>query len=582
VRYLLDLDEETSLDTHVVATVQDALLDSDEPLRDHLSELEADARVASIELRPLADADQSELVERLLRLEPSLAAEVVERSGGNPMFAVETVGDWVMQDLLEASPQGFRRRHEAAADLPDDLSHLWRQRLEHFLGAFLDTLPAKGRPDARATLEIAAVLGGDVALEEWNAVCRREALPTIDQLLDTLFEHGLARRTEGGFSFTSQMLVDVLEESARDRGRCRRYHESCAKALEAMYPAHTRGLQRRLGEHFAAAGEVDCAFDALRLAVEEARDFGDHDQAHALVQRRERLADSVGLNADDRRRVQNWLLREKIDVRQGNFDVAAKRAEKALEVAIRCGYAYEEGFALVEKGVLLSHAGERDESLDCYRRATAIFERLGARDRLARALGELSVGFQANGQRDESIEAMLRATQLFEQDENLSMFAQCQVHLGNMYAACGDFQKANRCLERGLRITEQTGNQRMLGECYFYWGEFLRLKGDLEGARRCFTKSAAIYEPIDRHNPYLAKLGAAVTDAQLENFADAEASFERLLAQFAKTGQSHYTCFALAGLTGCAAYRHDWAAWDRYSQRLDEQLSSVRVVDPAF
>ncbi|MFP4600394.1 MAG: serine/threonine-protein kinase PknK [Persicimonas sp.] len=586
VRHLLDTDADDALPAQVVATVQETSVDADARLCSLLDGLDSDARVASHTLGALAEADQSELVERLLRLDPALAAEVVARSGGNPMFAVETVGDWIMQDLLEPGPTGFRRRDETPADLPDDLNHLWRRRLDHFLDAFLDTLPAEARPGARMRLEIAAVLGGDVALEEWTEVCRREAvpqnIPQAERLLDALFEHGLARRTEGGWSLTSQVLVDVLEESARSEGRWRGYHQSCAETLEAMYPAHTRGLQRRLGEHFAAAGEDDRAFEALRLAIEQARDFGDHDQARALVQKRERLTEAAGLSADDRRRVQNWLLREKIDVRDGDFDVAAERVARALEVATRCGYTYEEGFALVEKGVLLSHTGERDDSLDCYRRATAIFEKLGHRDRLARALGELSVGYQANGQRQEAVAAMLRAAELFEQDANRSMLAQCQVHLGNLYAALGDFDQADHYLERALDITQKTGNQRLLGECYFYWGEVYRLKGELESARRCFLKSAAIYEPIDRHNPFLARLGAAIAEVQLENFARAEALFERLLRHFTHTGQTHYTCFALAGLTACAAHRHDWPAWDRHTHHLDEQLDSARVVDPAL
>ncbi|QDG49674.1 tetratricopeptide repeat protein [Persicimonas caeni] len=574
VRHVLDLAAEEAIQAHVIATVQDEAIEGDAALQDNLKNLEQNDRVASCRLGPLAEADQAELVGRLLRLDPALATEVVVRSGGNPMFAVETVGDWIMQDLLEPGAEGFRRREAQKASLPQNLEQVWEQRLAHFLDRFF----AQSRGAARTRLEIAAVLGGDVSMDEWQAICRLEAVPTVDRLLDALFEHGLARRTDEGWSLASQVLVKVLQ----DTPRLREHHLRCAEALEAMYPARTRGLQRRLGEHFAAAGEVDRALEALKLAVTDAIDFGDLDNARTVLEMREHLTEAAGLADDDRRRVQNWLLREKLELKEGNFEAASKLAQEALEVATRCGYVYERGFALTERGVLLSHTGERAESLECYQKAAAIFEQLGERNRLARALGELAVGYQANGDIDEAIASMLRAAKLFEEDGNLSMLAQCQVHLGGFFAGIDDFDRAEESLERAQQLTEQLGNQRLLGECYFYRGEVHRVRGELQEARRCFLNSVAAYQPIDRYNPMLARLGVAVAELQLENYARAEALYERLLRQFRDAGVTHYECFALLGLACCAAHRHDWQTWDKLTQKLEERLSSARIVDHAL
>jgi tetratricopeptide (TPR) repeat protein len=297
---------------------------------------------------------------------------------------------------------------------------------------------------------------------------------------------------------------------------------------------------------------------------------------------RDHLTEAAGLADDDRRRVQNWLLREKLEIKEGNFEAASALAKEALEVATRCGYAYERGFALTERGVLLSHTGERAESLECYQRAAAIFEQLGERNRLARALGELAVGYQANGDIDEAIASMLRAAKLFEEDGNLSMLAQCEVHLGGFFAGIDDFDRAEASLERAQQITEQLGNQRLLGECHFYRGEVHRVRGELQEARRCFLNSVAAYQPIDRYNPMLARLGVAVAELQLENYARAEALYERLLRQFRDAGVTHYECFALLGLACCAAHRHDWQTWDNLTQQLEERLSSARIVDHAL
>ncbi len=576
VRHLLDEDLEAGI--HLVATVRDDAVATNEALRAHLEALADDDRVATCALGPLSDAHQRELVERLLYLDAGLAGEVVARSAGNPMFAVQTVGDWVMQEMLELGPDGFRRRDEHVASLPDDLHHVWRQRLEHFLSQ----QPGEQRDALRDHLEIAAALGGDVTLKEWYAACARAGSRPAAGALDALIEHGLARRNDGGWAFASRFVVDVLERSARRRQRWAAHHRACADALVDLYPERTRGLQRRLGEHYISAGQTARAFEALYEAFEEARDFGELDQASEILRRRERLADEEGLDDEHVCRVQNWLLREKLDVRQSDFDTANAHVERALDVASRHGYDRERAVALVERGVLLSHAGEREASIDAYQQATAIFERLGLRDRLARALGELGVGFYANANYDEGIAALQWASDLFEQDDNLSLVAQCHVYLGNIHAAKKDFAAAKRCIDRAIELTEQSGNQRLLGECHFYAGEVARLEGDTATARRRFLQSVAVYQPIDEHSTNLARMGVAITEVQLEQYARAEALFERLLRHFSRRGQTHYACFTLLGLLCCAAYRHDWPTWDDHARQLETQLATARLVDHAF
>ena len=47
------------------------------------------------------------LVEELLRLDPGLAARVAERTDGNPLFAVQRVGDWVERGVLVPTARGL-------------------------------------------------------------------------------------------------------------------------------------------------------------------------------------------------------------------------------------------------------------------------------------------------------------------------------------------------------------------------------------------------------------------------------------------------------------------------------------------
>ena len=63
-----------------------------------------------IELAPFSQQEQGQLVEELLSLDGDLAAQVVERTGGNPLFAVHLVGEWVRCGVFQVGAIGFALR----------------------------------------------------------------------------------------------------------------------------------------------------------------------------------------------------------------------------------------------------------------------------------------------------------------------------------------------------------------------------------------------------------------------------------------------------------------------------------------
>src|SRR5690606_27502730 len=110
---------------------------------------------------PLPRDDHARLIQVMVPLEGTLAAELVERTAGNPMHAVEVVRGWVAADRLVPGEGGFvlSGPEPAVAPLPE----VWRDRLKRLFQG----LP----PGARPLLERAAALGANVDEEEWQRVC---------------------------------------------------------------------------------------------------------------------------------------------------------------------------------------------------------------------------------------------------------------------------------------------------------------------------------------------------------------------------------------------------------------------------
>src|SRR5262249_30769988 len=121
------------------------------------------AETVTIDVGPLPVDRRSELVRELLGLDAALAARVEEKTAGNPLFAVQLVGDWVHRRWLVPGPDGFELVPDARVEIPDDLHGVWAARVTRLLAA--------RAPEEAVALEVAAMLGNEVDGEEWLAAC---------------------------------------------------------------------------------------------------------------------------------------------------------------------------------------------------------------------------------------------------------------------------------------------------------------------------------------------------------------------------------------------------------------------------
>ena len=257
----------------LVLTVRDEALATQEIETQHLARLLNHPDTLTLPLRPLGRVERARLVQELLGLEPALGAAVEERSGGNPLFAVQLVGDWVGRGVLVPGDHGFELARGQSLNIPEDLTAVWSERIQRLL----DTLPRS----ARWMLERAAVLGAEVDADEWIRVCddpegrRRDAFTaneahtaTRKALLERLLQSRLAEATEAGWVFGHGLLQETLRTQARQHGRWREHHRAAARLLE---PDPRDETAERLGRHLLEAFEIDRAIDPLLRGIRHRR-----------------------------------------------------------------------------------------------------------------------------------------------------------------------------------------------------------------------------------------------------------------------------------------------------------------------
>ncbi|MDG1481068.1 MAG: protein kinase, partial [Myxococcota bacterium] len=235
--------------------------------RAHLAALAKRPGTLRLSVGPLPSAAHARLIQHILGLDPTLAATLQAHTAGNPLFAVQLVGDWVAGGALVEGPAGLRLV-EGGPLLPADLQAVWSHRLARLLD---------GRPsdDTRA-LELAAVLGDRVDAREWRTVCLRAGCSPTPDLIEALLEERLVTSTDPllGFAFVHRLLRQSLLEDLHMSGRWAIHHRDCAEAL--LDP-------ERRGRHRLEAGEPQAAIPDLLDTADRALALGEVRRAQVAL-----------------------------------------------------------------------------------------------------------------------------------------------------------------------------------------------------------------------------------------------------------------------------------------------------------
>ena len=208
----------------------------------------------------LAPLDREDLVQLALAaagstvLPPGVVDDLVERSGGNPLF---------LQELVNGTVTG------SLTDVPESI--------EAVVTATIDTLPARDR----SLLRHAAVLGGHVPL--------RILAPMVDEPLDRValalrrLSHFLVDQGDGSVRFQHILLRDVAYEGLPYRIR-RKLHARAGDILEGS-TEHPESMSELLSIHYDRADQPAKSWRYSRVAGERAQRNGASVEAAAFYQR---------------------------------------------------------------------------------------------------------------------------------------------------------------------------------------------------------------------------------------------------------------------------------------------------------
>ncbi len=572
--YLLEHGQDGDFPVLVIVTVRPDLASEHAHLAQRLDEVLAHQGAQSLELGPLAADDHRQLVRTMLALDDALSSEVARRTQGNPLFAIQLVGDWVDRGLLEVGRRGFVLGDGAQAAVPDDIYAMWHQRIDSLLEHF----EPRRREEVQRALELAAVLGLDVATREWRTLCEMDGIEPPDGLIDALCALRLAYTAADGWSFAHGMLAESLHRASREAGRWQRDHRLCARMLAETYAEGARGVNERRAMHLIAAGEQEGALAPLLAAAREALRAGDYDLALRLLDEHEAVSGRVKLSPKDRRVAENQCVRARVIIERGSEDDALSIAQWVELVAREQGWPTLHCEALLIRATALRRHGKLRESLQLNREASQV---VSPDDAASCGRVWASEGFTHTrlGEHAEAMACFERAIAAATRAGDARLTQRCLVNLVFINIQQGQWDEARRSVERTQELLAGARTPAVEAHCWNARGEIARFHGRWKEARLNYRRAAGIWGSIGHLNAYVARCNLAMVELADARFSDARAALSEVRPAYAGHGYEVGLPLVDLGLTACAAASGDWAAFDEHLARAQRLLDKTGRID---
>ncbi len=548
----------------VIATVRDEAL-ADRPLEaEQLAALEATPGASTLKLGPLSAAERADLVRGLLGLEGRLAARLEERCGGNPLFAVQAVGDWVHRRLLVPGGAGFRLAEGARVQLPDSLHAVWSARLEA-------ASPGGGRSGEGR--ELAAALGEQVSWSEWAAGCARVGLTAEPELVDRLASRGLARWLDAGrgWAFAHGMLRQCLQRRARESGRWERLNLACAEALGPDATAD------RIGQHLLEGGRPRQALAPLLEGAEALRESGDHGRALDLLERREQAVERSDIEPDGPERMEGLLARATTQRLRGELDEAGRLAAEVTRRARASGRETLIARALLEAGHGAAVRGELPEALSRLQEAERLADQLGDGPLAARCASARGLALSTSGRLDEAERALQRGLAAWQPGDPPRVAASALLGLARVATQRGDPDAAQAFAGRGRSLARSHGMRYVEALFANELGETARARGDLDAAVEAYAAAARGFEAAGSAGGLVPACNLVIVQVMRRRWRRARREIEDLLPRL----RDRTTLLAVAHVASlpCAAAEGDWRGFDRTWDEAVRALELSGLVD---
>ena len=525
---------------------------NDAPAEGNLRVLAEHPRAHAIPIGVLDDATMGRAMVSLLPLSPATVDRLVAQAAGNPMFAVQLVGEAAARRQLRSADVGFHL--DADASLPADTTELWQRRLEAVGGA-------------HPTVVIGALLGDQVDRAEWLAACRAAGYALDGSGLHALAAAGLVIEYDAGWRFAHAGLARAVRDAASP-GQRHAGHRACAAALVECY-GHDEARATRRAAHLAAAEATDEAIDAFNDAIHHQLATDHYDLAERLLADLSALSEGL---ADEPRRYRHWEWYATLARRRGDRDGALAWGDRLIAAAERLaddGLAAQGWFCRGHAELDLGRFADSDRSFARAVTHAPAEPRIQPIALQGRAYANLFLG-RLQDARDLFREAL----QAFPGEAGVLARGFSARGLAQALHQLGDREGSREALEQAVTLFTEAMSRSGLAHCRTGLADLARAEGRLDDAEALYLLAREDWRVLGNTMRSVSEANLGIVALLRGDPAAAEAHFRAMDEQKSRL----ILVIQTFGLVGALAGR-DPDEWDAACQRLDELLADEPMFD---
>jgi len=588
-------------------------------LRQLLVSLREDGRCDEILLRRFNLQRVRELIRSTLHLTTipdTFVERIAERTGGNPLFVLETLKSLQEAGIIRPGTSGWEVtiRDIRRIELPKNVELALLGRFK-----YLD-------PRDRELVEILAVAKRPVPLsffDAWPDIEAKAALPRLRFLSEKGFVRADLVDGRELFSLDQPSLGDTIYRNLPEERR-KELHRTIASVLREVYADQQDEVLEELAQHYRFSGEEDLALElSLRAGQRLRRIYANQKAFECYAYAAEVLAER-GPEEPRWREVHEEL--GELSIAVGKYDEALRVYDFLIKTEAETLSPVKEALYYRQKGRVFEIQGDYDRALPAYKRVrelladfepgtqeaqlekirginalAGLYVRMGKYEKAMQICVEAlrtiegvsetiehaavftTIGM-ANYFRGNLNQAITFHTRSLEIEEKLGDATEMVLtlnNLGDAYMALGRYQDAKQCFDRAVELSEEVGDPYGRALSLHGLGNFYLAMGVVQKAREAQEASLRLSRTYRMrrlsHRNYALQGLIARQNGELSK---AEGSLLRALTAYAKQGSKWELCWLLCRIASVHRLAGNFDQAERVikdARRLSEDLKIDRL-----
>jgi len=509
----------------IVATINSEFLQAVTELKDSLMRLgRFGTELVRIHLGLLDGKEATELVQKILPLDETLAARIARRAGGNPLHVMQIVRYLQESEKLHFHQGNWELKAEVELDkeVPQELGDLMRYRVEKVTSRHADPMRLK------SLLDRCAVLGARFDFRLLQSFTQREGeqrlLANLDADLEYLVRDGVFREVghsgEDILEFNHSLMRDVLLHDMDGKRSQRNLHVLAAETKIGFYQNRAAQHGVEIADHYRRARHPKGVYAFTVKAARAAMASSDLETAIRLYREAMLLAEKdgsvdegFGQEEQGLHEISAVMRSEEVMLEVAHIEVKIDEYEKAREHyrgLLRSPSKEISAWARWGLGGLALRQGDLDEAFGwfeaCRREAVQITD-LAARSRIeANALAGNGNVHSLRGEFELAGQVLPQALELAQQEEERKLEGEILRTLADVEWSLGSPEKSEIYRRRATMLAESLGDQEVLAQSMLHTANYLRRVGHPGRVEEATQGAIEILETLGKRHAQAAGL----------------------------------------------------------------------------